>query len=84
MSKIKWWLLVFFSVGFVSAGLAGLLRLQFGSWWLPIILIMAGTYGLNVAIKQRKAPLSKLEWVLLVWFALAAVANAVRPLINSQ
>ncbi len=84
MSGIKWWLLVLFSGSFVSVGLEYLLRLQFGIWWLPIILIVAGTYGLNVAIKQRKGPLSKLEWVLLVWFALAGLVNALRPLINSQ
>ena len=87
MRKWQWWLLVLFSGAFLSGGIEVLL--QFGiavprAIIIPGLMTAAGAYGIFVANKHRKESLSKLEWFVLIWFALAASFNAMKPLITSR
>ena len=87
MKKWQWWLSVLFSGAFISTGIEVLL--QFGiavprGIIIPGLMTAAGAYGIFLAHKHRKEPLSKLEWVVLIWFALAASFYAMKPLITSR
>jgi hypothetical protein len=87
MEKWRWWLLVLFSGAFISTGIKVLL--QFGNpvprgIIIPGLMTALGAFGIFFAHKHRKESLSKLEWIVLIWFALAAIINAMQPLITSQ
>lgn len=88
MKKWLWWLLVAFSGAFVSSGTALILqsRIAVAPTALLVfsILIALGIGGFMVAHRSRQEPLSRLEWVVLIWLCLAMAANTVRPLMDAR
>ena len=87
MKKWQWWVIVIACGVLMSSvfqAVLPLVREKFVGATLVLLLVLSFfIYGINYAHRHRKEPLSRLEWVILIWFALGMAWNAAQPLSGS-